>query len=97
MKNQDPIDALTNYYQTNIPTAQDDGMLDKVLDAKRGKKQKRLAAVGGFSAALTVAALLLAWAAFPTKNNKDSASAIARYQMINSGLVEATNEKVQTR
>jgi hypothetical protein len=93
MTHQDPVDILETYYST-IAVVENDEMLRSILAVKGSRRQRVIAAVGSFSAVAAVAAVILAWAASPSKaNHSDTSSAIARYQMINSGLVEAPRAK----
>ena len=97
MTHRDPIEQLSSYYGCRMEATPRDEMIANVFANKAKKRQRIFAATGGFAVTAAVAAVLLAWAALPSKSNRnDTASAIARYQMINSGLVEAprTNGQV---
>jgi hypothetical protein len=89
------IDALDAYYRSQQAMPSED-MLRQIVTARQRKRQRLIGAVSAFAFSATCALLLLSWAARPApKGNNAVAGAIARYQMINSGLVERTAHDVR--
>lgn len=86
---RDPLEALSEHYAQAIPISADDRLLNEVYVSHRKKKQRLTSAAYGFGFGACAAILLIAWAARPSSSHRDAtANAIARYQMINSGLVD---------
>lgn len=86
---QGPMEALSEHYAQAAPICADDRLLNDVYVGSRKKKQRVTSAVYGFGFGACAAILLIVWAARPSSTHQDAtANAIARYQMINSGLVE---------
>ena len=96
---KDPNEILSSYYtSSNSQTVDDDVMLHRIYETRSSRIHRSVATVSGFAITATAAALMLAWAASPMKQSRnDTASAIARYQMINSGLVQRTNTQERLR
>src|SRR5437763_796868 len=94
MSTKDPIESLETYYTGKPPVLDNDSLLPAIFAANNKKRHRLLGAACGFTVGTAAAILLLTWAARPAEDNRNAtASAIARYQMINSGLVEAPASK----
>ena len=86
----DPIEALAAYYESQSQIVEVDPSVI-VREASRRTRQRVLGGIGGFAVAAALATTLLTIAAQPAMMKENAtASAIARYQMIKSGLVENT-------
>ena len=90
MNERDPIHALQSYFEAAGDTPVIELQVADVYRVKSRRSQKALGAVCGFVAGTAVAVTLLLIAArpIPTGARGTEMSAIARYQMINSGLAE---------
>ena len=88
------IDALGAHYES-LQGTPNEHMFEQVVGARRKRKQRLVGAISAFALSATCALLLLSWAARPaTKTDNTVAGSIARYQMINSCLVERTTREV---
>jgi hypothetical protein len=84
------MEALSEYYSAQRASLGIDSAAI-IQAARRARRQTLAGGMSGFMVAAAVAILLLVWAARPTITKENAtASAIARYQMMNSGLVEKT-------
>lgn len=86
MKNPDPIEALQSFYgrlEPETPPA-----VEAIYRRQSRRRQKLTGAVCGCSVGLLAALVLTSWASRPVAAPRGSAQAIARYQMMNSGLVQ---------
>jgi hypothetical protein len=90
----DPINALEQFYASASPAADASEMLHAIYRASGKRKQQVYGAISGFALGSTLALALLIWASMPSKSTSDkTATAIERYQMINSGLAENTRNR----
>jgi hypothetical protein len=90
MTDRDPIEMLSAHYANSVPPA-GETLLHSVYAKKNSNGQRVHGLIGGFATGAIVAIGLLSWATRVPKHSGDEiSSAIARYQMINSGLAERT-------
>lgn len=93
MSKRDPMEALAIYYRKQAVNDPDE-LLVKVLERAAGKKQKLAGTACGIALGFSAALTLLIWASHSAPNSSaTSVSAIARYQMINSGLAERHDQE----
>ena len=86
MKNNDPIEMLEGFYK-GVPKADERDLLSGIYRRRTRRTQRVLGAAFGFSLGAVAAGTLLLWAARPAPPSASGAAALARSQMINSGLV----------
>lgn len=88
MKERDPLEALQAYY-TQLPPQEAAPGPETIYRARIQRTQKAIGGICGFTCGLGVAALLLVWAARPSPaSSQRGVAAIARMQMVNSGLAQ---------
>ena len=89
----DPLNALEQYYGKQAASPSED-LLANIHATRRNRRRRMFGATWAFTLTALLAAIMLTWAARPAVDHRDmTASAIARYQMIHSGLVEGPIEK----
>ena len=88
MKGRDPIESLERHYATRESVPDADLEVGAVFARRDAYAHQRIAGALAFSAGLAAAAIFLMWAAKPLPVSQSGAAAIARNQMIHSGLVQ---------
>ena len=89
MSQSDPIEVLGKFYATKPNQPADDQLLARVYKARAGKAAKLGGALAGLVLGSCLALGVLVWASTPSKTSStNTAAAIARYQMMSSGLAD---------
>ncbi len=97
MIDRDPIDALQSYFQSGQVRPNGELQLADVYRAKNRRAQKAFGGACGFAvgAAVAITILLLAARPVPSSAHGTGMSALARYQMINSGLAVRHTSRIE--
>jgi hypothetical protein len=88
MIGRDPIDSLERHYARLEPGPDAGFEAAEIFARQNARTSQRIAGAVAFTAGLAAAALFLTWAAKPMPVNQSGAAAMARSQMIHSGLVQ---------
>ena len=93
MIHRDPLDSLVSNYANEITCVAKDDMFANILNARRKRKRTIIATTCSFALTGIAAVLMLDMASRPLQApNHATSTAIARYQMIKSGLVERSDQ-----
>ena len=87
MSRRDPVEALSGYYAAQAAPELEQELLNRVFQARNRRGRNAFGALCGVTLGAVVAVLCIVLASTPISGRPNGEAAIARSQIIRSGLV----------